>query len=46
MIRFGADQIFRSKNATITDDDIDIIMARGASKTAEMNEKIQAATGI
>ena len=45
MIRFGADQIFRSKDENITDEDIDIIMARGAAKTAEVNEKIRSMTG-
>ena len=28
MVRFGADEIFRSQEATITDDDIDIILKR------------------
>ena len=45
MIRFGADQIFRSSENNITDEDIDIILQRGAAKTAELNEKVQALTG-
>lgn len=42
-VRFGADAIFRSEESTITDDDIDTILRRGAEKTAELNEKIQKA---
>ena len=41
MVRFGADQIFRSKDATLTDDDIDAILARGEEKTKSMSDKIQ-----
>lgn len=39
----GADTIFRSEESTITDDDIDVILERGAAKTKELNEKIQKA---
>lgn len=35
MIQFGAEKMFKSKSATITDDDIDAILERGESKTAE-----------
>lgn len=34
--RFGADQIFRSKESTITDEDIDAIMQKGKVRTEEM----------
>ena len=39
-VRFGADAVFRSEESTITDDDIDVILERGAAKTKEMAEKI------
>jgi SWI/SNF-related matrix-associated actin-dependent regulator of chromatin subfamily A member 5 len=42
-IRFGADKIFRSKESTITDDDIDMILEQGRLRTIEMNEKLQIA---
>jgi len=42
-IRFGADNVFRSDESTITDDDIDLILQRGAAKTKELAEKIQKA---
>lgn len=41
MVRFGADQVFRSKDSTITDEDIDLILARGEQKTAEHEEKLK-----
>lgn len=41
MIKFGADQIFSSKESTVTDEDIDIILGKGAKKTEEMNEKLK-----
>ncbi|KAG7370050.1 helicase [Nitzschia inconspicua] len=40
-VRFGADQVFRSEESTITDEDIDIILERGKAKTKELAEKIQ-----
>ncbi|CAL8068628.1 unnamed protein product [Calicophoron daubneyi] len=40
MIKFGANYIFRSKDSDINDEDIDIILARGEQRTAEMNEKM------
>eukprot|EP00903_Cladosiphon_okamuranus_P016661 g15364.t1 len=41
-LRFGADQVFRSKDTSITDDDIDAIMAHGKEKTkALMESKLQ-----
>jgi SWI/SNF-related matrix-associated actin-dependent regulator of chromatin subfamily A member 5 len=42
-IRFGADNVFRSEESTITDEDIDIILARGEAKTKELADKIQKA---
>ena len=40
-VRFGADSVFRSEESTITDDDIDVILERGAAKTKALAEKIQ-----
>ena len=40
-LRFGADKVFRSKESTITDADIDLILAEGAKRTKEMNDKLQ-----
>jgi len=42
-VRFGADTVFRSEESTITDEDIDIILERGAAKTKELADKIQKA---
>mmetsp|Transcript_5226 Transcript_5226/g.9331 ORF Transcript_5226/g.9331 Transcript_5226/m.9331 type:complete len:962 (-) Transcript_5226:1639-4524(-) len=42
-IRFGADKIFKSKDSSITDDDIDLILDSGKKKTKELNDKLQAA---
>jgi SWI/SNF-related matrix-associated actin-dependent regulator of chromatin subfamily A member 5 len=42
-VRFGADKIFKSKDSSITDDDIDMILDAGKKKTQELNEKLQAA---
>eukprot|EP00457_Paulinella_chromatophora_P001293 gb/GEZN01001295.1/.p1 GENE.gb/GEZN01001295.1/~~gb/GEZN01001295.1/.p1 ORF type:complete len:990 (+),score=179.76 gb/GEZN01001295.1/:92-2971(+) len=44
-IMYGAETVFRSGNATITDEDIDIILSKGEKKTAEMELKLQAAMG-
>lgn len=41
MIKFGADQIFSSKDSSISDEDIDIILGKGAKKTEEMNNKLK-----
>ena len=41
MVRFGADEIFKSKSATITDADIDALLAKGEQRTKEMQEKIK-----
>lgn len=42
-IRFGADKVFRSKDASISDDDIDFILEEGKKRTEELNEKLKAA---
>lgn len=42
-LRFGADKIFRSKESTITDADIDLILEEGKKRTEEMNEKLKVA---
>jgi len=42
-VRFGADKIFKSKESSITDDDIDLILDAGKKKTAALNEKLKAA---
>ncbi|KAE9547659.1 hypothetical protein FO519_009128, partial [Halicephalobus sp. NKZ332] len=40
MIRHGADTIFAGKESTITDEDIDTILAKGEEKTKEMNDRL------
>lgn len=42
-VRFGADKIFKSKDSSITDEDIDLIINAGKQKTQELNEKLKAA---
>jgi len=42
-VRFGADKVFKSKDSSITDDDIDLILEAGKKKTQELNEKLQTA---
>ena len=42
-VRFGADAVFRSEESTITDEDIDVILERGKTKTKELAEKIKKA---
>ncbi|KAL6453020.1 ISW2 ISWI chromatin-remodeling complex ATPase ISW2 [Candida maltosa Xu316] len=39
MIQHGAKEVFESNKGTILDDDIDVILKRGAEKTAELNNK-------
>ena len=41
MIQFGAEKMFRSKDSTVTDDDIDAILERGQKKTSENIEKVK-----
>mmetsp|Transcript_72436 Transcript_72436/g.206187 ORF Transcript_72436/g.206187 Transcript_72436/m.206187 type:complete len:969 (+) Transcript_72436:1339-4245(+) len=40
-IKFGADQVFRSSESSITDADIETIIARGDQRTKELAEKLQ-----
>ena len=40
MIKFGAQKIFNTRGSTITDDDIELILARGKQKTLELNEEL------
>lgn len=40
-VRFGADKIFKSKDSSITDEDIDLIIDAGKKKTQELNDKLQ-----
>ncbi len=41
MIRFGADKFFKSNAESFADEDLDVILERGASKTKEMNDEIE-----
>ena len=41
MIRHGADNVFSSKEGTVTHEDIDSILERSEEKTAALNEKYQ-----
>ncbi|VAH14525.1 unnamed protein product [Triticum turgidum subsp. durum] len=40
MVRFGAEMVFSSKDSTITDEDIDRIIARGEEATAQLDAKM------
>uniref|UniRef100_A0AC34Q1V0 Uncharacterized protein n=1 Tax=Panagrolaimus sp. JU765 TaxID=591449 RepID=A0AC34Q1V0_9BILA len=40
MIRYGADAIFAGKESTITDEDIDTILAKGEERTNEINQRL------
>lgn len=42
-LRFGADAVFRSQEGAVTDEDVEVILARGEAKTAELNAKLQIA---
>lgn len=42
-VRFGADKVFKSKDSSISNDDIDLILDSGKRKTQELNEKLKAA---
>jgi SWI/SNF-related matrix-associated actin-dependent regulator of chromatin subfamily A member 5 len=42
-VKFGADKIFKSKDSSITDEDIDMILDAGKRKTQELNEKLKVA---
>ncbi|KAF8359152.1 isw-1 [Pristionchus pacificus] len=41
IIRHGANQVFAGKDSTITDDDIDTILAKAEQKTEELNKKME-----
>ncbi|GFZ14038.1 chromatin remodeling factor17 [Actinidia rufa] len=41
MVRFGAEMVFTSKDSTITDEDIDRIIAKGEEATAELDAKMK-----
>jgi len=42
MVRFGADEIFKSKDSNIGDADIDAILAHGEERTEQMNKMVTA----
>lgn len=44
MVRFGADEIFRTSEASVTEEDIDAIMERGRERTDQMTAAIKAET--
>lgn len=41
MIRFGADEFFKSNASNYAEEDIDVLLARGEQKTKEINEEIE-----
>jgi SWI/SNF-related matrix-associated actin-dependent regulator of chromatin subfamily A member 5 len=41
MVRYGAEMVFSSKDSTITDEDIDRIIAKGEEATAELDAKMK-----
>ena len=41
MVRFGAEMVFSAKDSTITDEDIDRIIAKGEEATAELDAKMK-----
>ncbi len=41
MVKFGADQIISGKQGTYTDEDIDVLIAKGEKKTDEMQASLQ-----
>lgn len=41
MVKFGADAIFKSEGATVTDEDIDLILQKGEAKTEEDKKRYQ-----
>lgn len=40
MVKFGAEMVFSSKDSTITDEDVDRIIAKGEEATAELDAKM------
>ena len=43
-IRYGADKVFRANEGTVTDHDIDAIIARGKEKTKELTDALEEKT--
>ncbi|GAM25015.1 hypothetical protein SAMD00019534_081900, partial [Acytostelium subglobosum LB1] len=41
MIRFGADDIFKCKDSSITDEDIDTILQKGEEKTQQITDRLK-----
>ena len=41
MVRYGAEMVFKSDAASVTDEDIDAIIKKGERATEELNEKMQ-----
>ena len=41
MVKFGADEVFKSEDSNITDDDIDVIIGRGEHRTEETQKKLR-----
>lgn len=41
MVRYGAEMVFSSKDSTITDEDVDRIIARGEEATTNLDAKIK-----
>ena len=41
MLQFGANFICKSQNGTITDEQVDDILARGQSKTLALNKAVE-----
>eukprot|EP00897_Mesotaenium_endlicherianum_P003066 jgi/Mesen1/2788/ME000170S01898 len=44
MVRYGAEKVFSSKDSTITDEDIDRIIAKGEETTKELDAKMKTFT--
>jgi SWI/SNF-related matrix-associated actin-dependent regulator of chromatin subfamily A member 5 len=44
MVKYGADEIFSSKDSTITDEDIEKILSRGEEKTSAMKAMLEKKT--
>lgn len=41
MLQFGASVIIKANKGTITDQEIDVILSRGESKTQALNKEVQ-----
>jgi hypothetical protein len=44
MVRYGAERVFSSEAANITEEDIDALIAKGEAATKELNDKLQSFT--